>query len=46
MKLALTIAALAVSVTPVFGADYPDRNIFMKAVAAAGTYDCNRLLFG
>ncbi|QHW23609.1 tripartite tricarboxylate transporter substrate binding protein BugD [Rhizobium leguminosarum bv. viciae 248] len=36
MKLALTIAALAVSVTPVFGADYPDRNIFMVVPYAAG----------
>lgn len=36
MKLTLTIAALALSVTPVFAADYPDRSIFMVVPYAAG----------
>lgn len=36
MKPTLTIAALALSVTPVFAADYPDRSIFMVVPYAAG----------
>ena len=36
MKLTLTIAALALSVTPVLAADYPDRSIFMVVPYAAG----------
>lgn len=36
MKLTLSIAALALSVTPVFAADYPDRSIFMVVPYAAG----------
>ncbi|TIM30548.1 MAG: tripartite tricarboxylate transporter substrate binding protein BugD [Mesorhizobium sp.] len=36
MKLTLTIAALALSVTRAFAADYPDRSIFMVVPYAAG----------
>lgn len=36
MKFTLTIAALALSVPPVFAADYPDRSIFMVVPYAAG----------
>ncbi|SES24807.1 tripartite tricarboxylate transporter substrate-binding protein [Rhizobium sp. NFR03] len=36
MKLIPIIAALTLSVTPVFAADYPERNIFMVVPYAAG----------